>query len=318
MVYFGSSGDTQGFLEKSFGFHDQHVDSGIEEYKLSQSSGFKLLIANSAWFRDQSEIKESYFDQLKKQNVEHFPLKLAALNAWVKRATEGKITHLLDQLSPLVKSVFVNAIYFKADWASPFKPQDTHSENFESSDGKKKIVKMMHQTSHFDYAETDLGQVLVMPYLNPPFEMMFILPKERFGLSSTDSSLSSDTFSGIEKSLTRAKVTVSIPKFKFETSQPLSELLKKTGYGALFEKGDYSKLFKTSLGSIGDIIQATTIAVDERGTEASAASAVALMGATFVRAPEKIKIFKADQPFFFLLKNKKSGAIYFMGRVSEP
>ena len=146
--------------------------------------------------------------------------------------------------------------------------------------------------------------------------MMLLLPKKRFNLDNIEKSLSSKALLTLETSAQPAKVDLALPKFKFDTKGLLEPLLKQAGYIELFNSGDYANLYKKNDQAIGSIMQATQIAVDEKGTEAAAATAVMMKSLAMRR--EVIQTFHADQPFLFILKNEDSGEIYFMGRVTDP
>lgn len=322
-VYVGSNGKTKELLQQIFGFKDDGF-SFKSEFQLAKevekSETAKLYLANSVWVRN-DELKNVLpsFKQVVADEVDAdlYPLAVKPLNEWVAKATHDKIKTLVDQISKSDLAYFVNAIYLKADWKSPFKKESTHSDTFRSSPHAVMKTDMMVQTSKFGYYEDDLSQWVSMPYRDLPLEMVLALPKKELNLKAVEDRLSAESMDKVLKGLKEENVEITLPKFKFDTKLSLKKIFTDAGFEQLFKGGDYSKFVSNSKNfQIADVIQATAIQVDEKGTEAAAATAVVMERTSLVQMSKKT--FKADQPFLFLIRNSKSGEIYFLGRVLDP
>ena len=317
LVYWGSNGETRSYFEKTFGFKDQNKEAFSKELALIKSSPeMTLKIADSVWYRDPNTFQPAYLNRLNQEKIDAAPIDVGALNTWVSRETNGMIPKLLDGIPALMKTIFVNALYFKADWVVPFDKRFTSNETFHTDAKTGKSVPMMHQTANFNYNEDEQVQTLEMSYRSSPFEMVLILPKKRYGLAEIGKKTGLSEILKLAEAGQSQKVILTLPKFKFETKAFMGDALTKAGYGKLFQGGDYSKLYKSDGQHINDILQATQIIVDEKGTEAAAATAV-MMKSSAVMLTKKI-VFQADQPFLFVLKNRETGEIYFLGRVEKP
>lgn len=321
LVYLGAEGETKKFFEKEFEFSAENRHAFLAEYELTTSlekdknSTTQLQLSNSVWFKDMSLIEKNYLKEINSLNVSNGPLDIKKINTWVEDSTHGKINNIINTITPNMFAVFINAIYFKAEWLNPFKKLDTHEENFYHSPKQVIKVQMMHQLQKILYHEDSHSQWVKLPYKGSPFSMYFGLPKKRFVLSSLEKALSDEYLVNVAKGMDLKKVKLSLPKFKFDQKSSIKRTLEKMGLEKLFENVNYLKLSKSPDLSISEIIQATFITVDEAGTEAAAATAVSMEGGSAPR-PEIPKIFLANQPFLFFLKNEKTNVIYFMGRVS--
>lgn len=169
------------------------------------------------------------------------------------------------------------------------------------------------------------SQILILPYIGSTLVMTIILPKERDGLASLEKKIiSSPTFQQSLRtwsSATPTKVNVDMPKFKFTQGCKLTELLKEMGMELLFDEhnanmaridGEPDNLY------VSDVVHKAFIDVNEKGTEAAAATAANCASRCCLADPERVPNFRADHPFFFLINDKKNGTILFMGRASNP
>ena len=182
---------------------------------------------------------------------------------------------------------------------------------------KNNIVKApmmrMDKTESFNYAENNAFQMIELPYSGNELSMLFLLPKDD-NLAALESSLSIKNLSGWKKDLRSEIVKVFIPKFKFETKYLMSEDLKAMGMPTAFMHADFSGMDGTKKLFIDTVIHRAFIEVNEEWTEAIAATGVGMA----VGAPRKIPEFRADHPFIFLIQEKKTGNILFMGRIVNP
>lgn len=243
------------------------------------------------------------------------------INTWVEGKTNDRIKDLIPagMLDPETKLVLTNAVYFKANWSEPFKAENTRNEQFTLSNGTSVDAKMMHITSYYNYGETSNLQILEMPYLGDDLSMLIILPKEN-SLNEVENSISTKNMDEWEKAMQQEKVQVSLPKFKFETKYLMANDLAQMGMPIAFtDDADFSGMTGKMDLKISQVIHQTFLEVAEYGTEAAAATAVIMMPTMAIQQPtQSPKIFTADHPFIFAIKEKSTGNILFLGRLSDP
>ena len=247
------------------------------------------------------------------------------INAWVEKQTQEKIKDLIlpGQLLPDVRLVLVNAIYFKGDWASAFKKDFTRDEPFQVAPGTQTTVGMMHQTDKFRYMEVaGRFQALELPYQGLELSMLIFLPMQADGLAAFEETLSAENVKTWTAALRSEKVVVSLPKFKLAWgTKDLREALGALGIKDAFDetKADFSGMTNTEQLHISKVLHKAFVDVNEEGTEAAAATAV-MAQPTCAPPTErpKPKVFKADRPFCFAIRDNASGATLFMGRVANP
>lgn len=235
------------------------------------------------------------------------------INQWVEEKTRNKIKDLLPagSVSATTRMVLVNAVYFKGDWLCAFKPERTAEAPFWISADESVSVPMMRLNGeHFSYGETEFFKTLELPYEGDEVSMLLILPTSKDGLDK----LSVD-FETCFDGMRRAEINVSLPRFKIESSFPsMKQTLAALGLTDAFsEQADFSGISTEPL-FISDVVHKAFVEVNEKGTEAAAATGV-IVRATAFTPP---KVFRADHPFLFLIRENESGKILFMGRVSNP
>jgi serpin B len=250
----------------------------------------------------------------------------ATINQWVEKQTNNKIQNLLGPgtVTPLSRLILTNAIYFKAAWADQFSKNATENEDFHLSAGKTIQAPTMRNSGGYYYLKGPSFQALLLPYEKGEISMLILLPDNVDGLPSLDRSLTSSNLDKWMASLNYAdRVVVSLPKFKITQQFELSSTLEGLGMKSAFDpnSADFSGMTGDKSLVISAAIHKAYIDVDENGTEAAAATAVVMEMATAMAsqyAPPPPIIFTADHPFLFLIRENASGAILFMGRVTDP
>lgn len=289
---------------------------------------YKLTTANALWAQEDYPFVNEYFnvvDEYYDGKVTNLDFKTdtensrVTINNWVEDKTNDKIKDLIPagMLSPATRLVLTNAIYFKANWSSQFDAKDTWDGKFKLGSGESVDARMMYQTSNYNYGETSDLQILEMDYLGNDLSMLIILPKEN-NMAQIENTFSVEKLEDWKDYMQTEKVRVTLPKFKFETKYFMAEDLKEMGMPtALYPDADFTGMSPTDELFISQVIHQTFIEVAEYGTEAAAATAV-IMGAGAAPEQEQPKIFRADHPFIFIIQQKDSGNILFMGRMSDP
>ena len=307
-------------LHKSFSELSRLFNAGGKSYRLS--------VANALWSQvgfkflpEYVSITEKYYDAgLKEVDfVYHTEEARLTINRWVEGKTENKIVDLIgpNVLDPLTRLVLTNAIYFKGQWEKQFRPEQTKEAPFYLSAENQVAVPFMHQTGTFRYAEAANAQVLELPYSGNELAMTILLPKPDSSVSELEAAIQADGIESILTELFPDRVSVSIPRFKFEAELSLSGYLQQLGMTDAFDENtaDFSGISDTFL-YITHVLHKAFIEVNEEGTEAAAATAV-VMGTKSIQV-DPPREFMADRPFLFLIRDLRTGSILFMGRMANP
>ncbi|KAM7344390.1 serine protease inhibitor 42Dd-like [Cochliomyia hominivorax] len=267
---------------------------------------------------DFNKLSSEHFNAIAK-NIKFQNEKLAAdeINHFVSEATNNRIAEIVkkEELSSKTAAILVNSIYFKGQWKNPFDAKNTQNSYFNTNSEKKKLVKMMHYTGHFYFA--DLPELdataLQLPYNNSDISMLIILPNALEGLEKLESKLKDWDLSDITSKTKLGKVCVDMPRFHVEQEIELKEPLSKLGLSDIFtEKANFEKLVQsTEKISMSYVRHKTFLDVNEYGSEASESS-VTEHGECY----KEITRFQADHPFVFAILNDK--IVYMTGHIFEP
>jgi serpin B len=251
------------------------------------------------------------------------------INKWVADQTRDRIRDLIPggALDETTRLVLANALYLKAPWASEFPEKATQRETFLVHGTAPADVPMMRKTDRrFGYASHEGFTVVSIPYAGNDLQFLVLLPDETNGLQALESKLSGDMLAGCAKLQTR-DVDLHLPKFKLEPpTMALAEKFEALGMKTAFDKPKGSANFDKMAPRtprdylyISQIFHKTFIAVDEKGTEAAAATAVAMMAGSALRSPPPPPIeVKVDRPFIYAIQHVPSGVCLFLGRVTDP
>ena len=294
-----------------------------------ETPGTTLSIANALWPQQGFAIRPEFLRVARTDydaTVEPLDYRASGaaaerINAWVNRETRSRIPTIVtpDALGSLTRLVVTNAVYFLGDWADAFDVRATTQQPFFGPGGATRPVPLMARTDEYRLLETDAFQAVDLPYKDPRLSLSVFLPRARDGLSAFEAGL---TDAGLRDALARLDaerprdVRLHLPKFKAETSYSLIDPLTALGMGIAFDRN------RADLRGIGDaqlyisgVFHKTFLRIDEKGTEAAAATAVVVR--TVSRRPDP-PVFRADHPFFLVLRDKTSGAVLFMGRIEAP
>ena len=218
-------------------------------------------------------------------------------------------------MNPLTRLVLTNAIYFKGTWDKQFDKGKTRDEDFRTKSGtvKAPMMRLTGKEAEFNYAENDELQILEMLYDGNETSMLIILPKDDAG----NFDLTPETLNQLKGVLVEQRVDVYFPKFKFDTKYLMSGTLSEMGMPTAFsDNANFSGITLEEPLLISEVIHQACVEVNEEGTEAAAATAVVME--TTSAMPRPIPEFRADHPFIFIIQQKETGNILFIGRVSNP
>ena len=215
--------------------------------------------------------------------------------------------------------MLVDAIYFKGDWETKFDAGRTQDQPFHISSAKSVTARLMEQTGDYSYAEFPDLQVLAMPYDGEDISMVVLLPRDVDGLTNLEAQLTPENLKSWMDQLRPDKVHVLFPSFTFRSQFLLGDTLSAMGMPDAFDdlKADFSGMDGRKDLVISSVIHEAYVKVDEKGTEAAAATAVVMTELILLRPPP-IPTFRADHPFLFLIRDNQTGSILFLGRVMNP
>ncbi len=250
------------------------------------------------------------------------------INGWVARETNDRIKELIPPgtVTAETRLVLTNAVYFLGDWEQPFKKLSTRPAPFFTAKASQKEVPTMNQLATFRFAELDGVKVLDLPYVGGELAMTIVLPDAVDGLEALEARLSPAVYERWVTAGHYDQVIVSVPRLEVAPAAPLSlgKDLAALGMRDAFDaqKADFTGIANPPSPEdrlyIDRVFHKAFVKVDEKGTEAAAATAVLMAPAGAARNPTPPKEFKADHPFLFFLRDTRSRAILFMGRVRDP
>ena len=241
------------------------------------------------------------------------------INTWIREQTRDKIEDLLQpRHTDPPRLILTNAIYFKALWAIPFSKEKTVREDFQASAAESLPVDMMKLTDRFRYSDEGTFQAIELPYRGDALAMVILLPRKD-GLAQLETSLTFPRLESVLKKLSSHRVDLCLPRFKLTAGCELKDPLSALGMRLPFDPNaaDFSGITGTRDLAISAVVHKAFIEVEEKGTEAAAATAVVMMPRA-VRAPSPPVVFRADHPFFFLIRDTRTGSILFLGRLVRP
>jgi serpin B len=327
MTYAGAGGLTAKEMELVMHYpqvltHEGFLQMTKRMEEINAKGQIKLTVANALWNRlqlhpDYLELTKRYY------KAEVYPLTSEnPINEWAFNNTNGKIPKVLEagDVTPDVKLILTNAIYFKGDWVKTFDKDYTTEADFHKSDKSVSPCSLMYANDQFNYAEFEGYQAIELPYSGDDLSMVVLLPKQNSSLEQLVKSLNAKELDKNLRALKLQEVKLWLPKFKLETSYELVDVLRTMGMKAPFNGADFSKMTKDKTPLvISRIIQKAFVEVNEKGTEAAAVTVVMMTTESSIeRQHVEIPQFRADRPFLFLIRDKQSGAILFSGGIEQP
>jgi serpin B len=301
------------------------------------SEPITLNIANRLFAQKSYHFREAFLSLVKQNFGGAFePLDFVAdpaaatqrINNWVAEQTRDRIRDLIPggALDKTTRLVLANALYLKAPWASEFSQNATQREPFFVRGAPVDVPMMRKTDKNFGYARREGFTVVSLPYAGNDLQFVVLLPDDINGLRELESKLSADVLTGCAK-LEKQDVDLHLPKFKLEPpTVALKEKFEALGMKTAFDdprgSANFDKIAPRKPNDylyISNIFHKTFIAVDEKGTEAAAATAVVMMRATSMPGPKPPPIeVKVDRPFVYAIQHVPSGVCLFLGRVTDP
>jgi len=327
----GANGKTLEEMNKVIGLDEtsnEYFRRLIED--AAKDGDITLNIANSIWLRRGLEFNPAYIDILDSYYMAQAstldfadPSSKDTINRWVSEKTNGKIEKIIDMIDPSNIAFLINAIYFNANWSTPFEEGFTSKKDFTLLDGSKVQADLMSKTAHLSYQENNEFQAVELPYgENERYVMRVYLPRKDVKFDKFVNSIDKESLQKWSEDFSSREGVLELPKFKTEYSSSLNDMLKNMGIKEAFNFGgaDFSKMIVVEGQNvyISEVMHKTYIDVNEKGTEAAAATSVEMM---LLSAPEpEEEMFKmiVDRPFVFTIDDKESGEILFIGAIINP
>jgi len=313
-------------LHPAFNWLEQELARRGEGARGKDDKGFRLNVVNAIWGQRNYEFMVDFLDTL----AENYGAGLRILdfnnapeesritiNDWVSDQTEDRIKDLIPPggIIPDTRLVLTNAIYFNAAWENNFSKKQTTDGLFHLLDGESVSVPMMRQTESFGYTEGDNYQAVELPYDGHELSMVILLPGDG-QFAEFEGALDFQQVEDIVTRLAVLRVNLTMPKFEFTSDFRLRKALSAMGMSDAFCPGaDFSGMTGNQDLFIAEVVHKAFISVDEEGTEAAAATAVMM---PISAPPSEPVVVIIDRPFIFFIRDIKTGAILFVGRVVDP
>ena len=334
MTYNGAQGETKTEMEKAMklsGLTPEQINNSHKALVAALQSSdpdVVLEIANAIYYHQgftvlpdfTSTNRNFYNAEVNSLNFANTSEALKTINGWVSQKTHNKIPTIIDAIDPALRMILLNAVYFNGIWKNKFGERDTHNYPFYLADGTQKDVPSMKLETSLEYTSNELFSAVNLPYGNGQFQMTVLLPNEGKTTKNVISELNMDNWQKWTKSFkTENSVVVNMPRFKFSWKLKLNDILQSMGMKQAFigDVANFSGITGEKDLYIGYVIHKTYIDVNENGTEAAAVTAVGMF-TTGYGGPDLKKYFTVNRPFLFAITEKTTGAILFIGEVTNP
>lgn len=332
MAYSGANGETKMEMEKVLGIEGlsptEHEKGfrGLYSSLSNVDDDITLNIANSAWIREEYEediitdysrkLEENYISSIHSEPFDQGTVD--KINSWIREKTDNKIYRILDSIESDTVLFLINAIDFSADWTNSFNEENTRQRSFLLLDGSEIDVDTMSMEEDIMYYRDETISVARFPYGREKVAMYIFLPAYHTPVSGTLESLSNDKIEDyISKMVMTDEVDIRLPKFKLEYgSKKLNEVLISMGMVKAFNKfeADFSGIADSTDLFVSAVEHTACIEVNESGTAAAGTTTVTVQTYSHNSSPR----FIVNHPFFFIIRDDRTGSILFMGKIMNP
>ncbi|MBD5544857.1 MAG: serpin family protein [Lachnospiraceae bacterium] len=337
----GAEGSSKEEIEQMLGIEDLENWNACVAYYMSlhEEDASKLLTANSLWLSEDIAISDNaendFFNPVKQYyHSEKNQMDLTSedtmnqINSWVSDNTKGMIDSILDEpLDVNIKMALLNAVYFKGEWKEPFEEENTEKGQFYGKDETSQADMMYQANAKYKYLEKDNLKAIELPYENGKIVMDILIPisaeegnEKSKNMNELFSSLSMEEkvelFAALSVTDEQTISILELPKFELEYGvKDISTALQAIGMKAPFDDFGFSKISPDV--KVEKVLHKAKIQIDEKGTEASAATTVTMVNDIAAFVDEEIKEFIVDQPFIFVIRDVENDMILFMGSIQN-
>lgn len=328
MTYNGAEGETKTAMEDALKVAGLTSDEINQSYQtlvdalLKADNRVTLDIAQSIWYRQGFYVEPGFITT----NQNYYDAEISELdfgrsdaldiiNGWIENETHGKIKDMIERIDPNHVMFLINAIYFKGSWQSKFDAENTTQKPFYVDADKTVNVDMMQKSDSVMYQQNDLFAAIEMPYGRGNFNMVVLLPNSDKNIDDVAVELTAENWDAWMNSFHAVNdLNVQLPKFKAEYEVKLNDVLSAMGMEIAFTPGaDFSGIDGNGNIWIDYVQHNTFVEVNEEGTEAAAATVVAMIYNAAMPAS-----FNANRPFIYAIAEKETGAILFIGKIVQP
>lgn len=323
----GSTGQTCEEILDVLGFEGCTVED-INEYSRNILCGctevdnlVDVKIANAVVVKEGYDLKnefrnalENYYDAYVR-SMKFDDKAVDAINDWCNEQTKGLIPKIIDDIPENALLFALNSIYFKGAWEYEFEKEDTKKESFTNMDGSSSKTWMMHMEEWLSYSSNDTWSTVRLPYGNGSYNMYVLLPHEGISVNAIMEGLDGATWENEKNRMRSCKVDLKLPRFETASDINLIDIMKSLGMERAFNPymAEFGDMFENESGIfLGILKQKSKIIVNEEGTEAAGVTIGGMMG-TAIMPENKPKTFHAERPFVYLIQEKSSNAIFFIG-----
>ena len=335
MLLNGASGNTYAQLQNALALNGLSVDDINQTYEtLLQSlpkadAQVQLALANSMWYKNTFSVESDYANTLKNYfQAAVYPSAFGgsavdSINNWASNNTNGKITHVLDNIDPDALMFLLNALYFKGEWAAQFDKSNTKPQTFTLENGAVKQVQMMQQTSAFAYSSNAAYSIIRLPYGNGQFSMTILLPNAGNKIEDVMNSFTANDWNTFQQDTFKMSVQVGLPRFTIPLYKVnLIPTMQQMGVTDAFSdmSANFSNINQDAINGalfVYLLQQFTYLNVDETGSEAAAVT-IGGMDLSVNVQPYTPPLFICDHPFGIIISENTSNTILFMGRIMNP
>jgi serpin B len=331
MLSTGARGQTLEELRKVLGIERMsptRIDLAYQSlaHSISDQTNVLLDLANALWYRTRAQLNSDFVEA----NEKFYQATLSALdfsdphsaqvmNDWAAEHTKGKIKTIIEPpISADTAMIIANAIYFKGTWLDPFDPKQTRRRPFHAANGKEEPVPMMQQTRTFAYQEGPGFQAVQLAYAGKGLEMEVLLPATNSSLEELVARMDSQFWQGtVLPAFQETRGTLVMPRFSLRYGAELKGSLMALGLKSAWNgNADFSGMSPSRL-FLSEVKHQSFVEVNEKGTEAAAVTTGVVALAAFRDQPPPFQMI-VDRPFLFLISDKGTGSILFIGAVHDP
>lgn len=331
MAYAGTKNETEKQISAVFhfpanntGFHKKM--GSLSRNLKSKNKGVEINMVNRLWLENTFNIRRSYSKLMKSAYkspismvdfISKYEQSRLQINDYILKQTHEKIKDILppNSVDNQTRLIITNAIYFKGQWEMQFDKKRTRENEFYTSPDTKVRCQMMGIKDKFNYYEDQKIKAVELFYADERYSLMILLPLESVVVSEVEKEITTERIKKITGAMNREEVIISIPKFRISAGYQLRKMLSEMGMPVAFSlNADLSGINGKNDLKITDVFHQAFVEVNEEGTEAAAATAV-VVG---IKSISLSKEFNANRPFIFFIMDKKTDAILFMGKLSNP
>jgi serine protease inhibitor len=326
LAYNGAGGETQAAMAETLDYQNLRLEE-VNQFnaKLLESLSdldpeIRFSMANSLWVKQGVTLVPDYVERVK----DFYGAEIAFLdfcdpdtpeiiNAWARAQTQDRIDAVVGEIDRDVFLYLVNALTFKGNWAIPFDTDQTSQKPFTLTSGEPVSAwMMMTESEEIPYYRGEGFQAVALPYGDGRVRMYLFLPNESSNLTSFTQQLSPENWEAWMSAFEPQEVFLMLPRFQIEVDLLLDETLKDLGMEVAFGQGaDFTNLVTPGPGFISQVVHKTVIQVDETGTEGASAAVV-----EFKKGGAAQMVF--DRPFFYAIRDQRTGSLLFVGSILEP